>query len=224
MISSTNTSPAVARSSVPLIEEKTLTASRENPAGPETLTVSPRDRRGANRLSTCCTDDLSSVSSPPGLRFTISSAVVWSGETLTITVREPVTGGDAAKEARTRAIAARSSALRPVFLRTTVTAVKRSPEGKRLARVSSLTDSDEPGRNEDSSFFWMFWKRWANEPPRPPKMSHTRTIPIRAARDANKRSRNLTLRPARDLLQRLAGAPARSRLARRRTGPCPTDR
>src|SRR5690242_14531527 len=106
----------------------------------------------------------------------------------------------------------------------TVMAAKRSPDGKRLARVSSLTDSDEPGRNEDSSFFWMVWKRWANEPPKPPKTSHTRTIPIRAARDANKRSRNLTLRPARDLLQRLAGAPPRSRPARRRTEPCPRGR
>ena len=57
MISSTNTSPAVARSRVPLIEEKTLTASRENPAGPETLTVRPRERRGATRLSTCPTED-----------------------------------------------------------------------------------------------------------------------------------------------------------------------
>ena len=76
MISSTNTSPAVASSKVPLIEAKTLTASRENPAGPETLTVRPSDLRGATRLSTCPTEDLSSVSSPRGFRLTISSAVV----------------------------------------------------------------------------------------------------------------------------------------------------
>ena len=37
----------MASSNVPLIPEKTLTASRENPAGPDTLTVSPRAFSGA---------------------------------------------------------------------------------------------------------------------------------------------------------------------------------
>ena len=36
-------------------------------------------------------------------------------------------------------------------------AANRSPDGNFLASVSSCTDSEDPGRKEDSSFFWMFW-------------------------------------------------------------------
>ena len=209
-ISSTNTSAPVASSSVPLIEANTLTASREKPAGPVTLTVRPRARSGVIRLSTPLTDDFRSVSLPRGLRLTITSAVVRSGETRTGSCREPVTGGLAASEARVRSIAARSRGVSPPSRRTTVIAAKRSPDGKRLANVSSRTDSDEPGRNEDSSFFCTSWKRCANEPLSPPRMSHTTMIPMRARREPKRHSRTLMWAQARGLLRRHAGALGRS--------------
>src|SRR5205814_10673739 len=87
---------------------------------------------------------------------------------------------------------ARSPAVSPPSRRITVIAANRSPDGNSLASVSSRTDSEEPGRNEDSSFFCTSWKRCANEPPSPPRTSHTTMTEIRATRETNSRSRKLT--------------------------------
>jgi hypothetical protein len=57
-----------------------------------------------------------------------------------------------------------------------------------------------------------------------PASPHDLTIPIRAAREANSRSRNLMPPPARGLRPRPGAAPPRTPPARRRTAPFPTGR
>ena len=116
----------------------------------------------------------------------------------------------AASEARVRSIAARSRGFSPPSRRMTVIAAKRSPDGKRFASVSSRTDSEEPGRNEDPSFFCTSWRRCANEPPGAPRMSHKRMIAMRAGRELKRRSRALMWAQVRGLLRRRVGALGRS--------------
>jgi hypothetical protein len=116
----------------------------------------------------------------------------------------------AASEARVRSIAARSRGFSPPSRRMTVIAAKRSPDGKRFASVSSRTDSEEPGRNEDPSFFYTSWRRCANEPPGAPRMSHKRMIAMRAGRELKRRSRALMWAQVRGLLRRRVGALGRS--------------